>query len=62
MSPRGKPEALSRIAGISRDLPHPPGTGVVPADAVHAATLAALSDRFSVVIQDTDALVEKVAV
>jgi nicotinamidase-related amidase len=43
-------------ATATRDLPHPLGAGVVSAAVVHAATLAALSDRFSVVIQDTVAL------
>jgi nicotinamidase-related amidase len=43
-------------ATATRDLPHPLGAGVVAASALHAATLAALSDRFSVVIQDTVAL------
>jgi len=43
-------------ATASRDLPHPFGAGVVSAAAVHIATLAALSDRFSVVVQDTGAL------
>ena len=43
-------------ATATRDLPHPLGAGVVSAAAVHAATLAALSDRFSVVVQDTVAL------
>jgi hypothetical protein len=39
-----------------RELPHPFGTGVVLAKNIQAGTLAALSDRFFVVIQDTDAL------
>jgi len=43
-------------ATATRDLSHPLGAGVVSAAAVHAATLAALSDRFSVVVQDTVAL------
>lgn len=43
-------------ATATRDLPHPFGAGVVQAAAVHIATLAALSDRFSVVVQDTGAL------
>ena len=43
-------------ATATRDLPHPPGAGVVDAAAVHAATLAALSDRFSIVVQHTGAL------
>jgi len=43
-------------ATATRDLPHPFGAGVVQAAALHIATLAALSDRFSVVVQDTGAL------
>lgn len=43
-------------ATASRDLPDPSGEGVIPAAAVHAATLAALADRFSVVVRDTGAL------
>ena len=45
-------------ATATRDLPHPFGAGI---DAGRSAssrrTLAALSDRFSVVVQDTGALV-----
>lgn len=43
-------------ATATRDLPHPLGAGILPASTVHAATLAALSDRFSIVVQDTVAL------
>jgi nicotinamidase-related amidase len=43
-------------ATATRDLPHPFGAGVVHAEIIQAGTLAALSDRFSVVIQDTNAL------
>ncbi|HEV7368907.1 cysteine hydrolase family protein [Arenibaculum sp.] len=42
-------------ATATRDLPDPLG-GVVPADAVHRATLAALADRFAVVVTDAAAL------
>ena len=52
MSLARKPATLSAIAG----LPHPIGAGMLGAAAVHAATLAALSDRFSVVVPDTGAL------
>lgn len=45
-------------ATATRDLPHPSGTGVSPATWIQEATLAALSDRFSVVIQDTAALLQ----
>lgn len=43
-------------ATATRDLPDPLGGGVVRAAAVHAAALAALADRFSVVVRDTRAL------
>jgi hypothetical protein len=69
MSPARKPETLASIAGLTpvrsvvvanatatRDLPHRLGPGVADAAVVHAATLAALSDRFSIVVQDTGAL------
>ncbi len=41
-------------ATATRDLPDPLG-GVQPADAVHRATLAALADRFAVVVRDPGA-------
>jgi hypothetical protein len=55
------PETLAAMASLTnatamRDLPAAAGSGFVTAKVVHAATLAALSDRFSVVIQDTGAL------
>jgi nicotinamidase-related amidase len=43
-------------ATATRDLPHPFGAGVAAAHDLQAATLAALSDRFSIVIQDTAVL------
>jgi nicotinamidase-related amidase len=43
-------------ATATRDLPHPFESRVTSAAAVHTATLAALSDRFSVVVQHTGAL------
>jgi len=43
-------------ASATRDLPSPLSGAVTPAEMVQAATLAALSDRFSVVIQDTRVL------
>ncbi len=43
-------------ATATRDLPHSSGAGVSPAACIQEATLAALSDRFSVVIQDTGVL------
>jgi nicotinamidase-related amidase len=44
-------------ATATRDLPNPWGSGVTPAAVIQQGTLAALSDRFSVVVQDTAALV-----
>ncbi|HVI58630.1 MAG TPA: cysteine hydrolase family protein [Luteimonas sp.] len=44
-------------ATATRDLPHPLGRGVTPAAVVHEGTLAALADRFAVVVADVDALV-----
>lgn len=41
-------------ASATRDLPDPLG-GVIPADTVHRATLAALADRFAVVVKDSAA-------
>ena len=43
-------------ATATRDLPHPFGAGMTPAEIVQAGTLAALSDRFSIVIEDTGSL------
>ncbi len=43
-------------ATATRDLPGAGGAGVAPASCVQQATLAALADRFSVVVQDTGAL------
>jgi nicotinamidase-related amidase len=43
-------------ATATRDLPNPWGTGVTTAATIQQSTLAALSDRFSVVIQDTAVL------
>lgn len=45
------------LAAAIAALDHGPlGAGAIDAAAVHIATLAALSDRFSVVVQDTGAL------
>jgi nicotinamidase-related amidase len=41
-------------AAATRDLPDPLG-GVQPAEAVHRATLAALADRFAIVVRDASA-------
>lgn len=46
-------------ATATRDLPHVSGAGVTPAAVIQEGTLAALSDRFSVVIQDTDVLLRR---
>jgi nicotinamidase-related amidase len=43
-------------ATATRDLPHPFGAGMTAAALIQQGTLAALADRFSVVVQDTDAL------
>ncbi len=43
-------------ATATRDLPNPSGDGVTSADIIQRGTLAALSDRFSVVIRDTAVL------
>jgi nicotinamidase-related amidase len=43
-------------ATATRDLPNPSGEGVTTARIIQQGTLAALSDRFSVVIPDTAAL------
>jgi nicotinamidase-related amidase len=43
-------------ATATRDLPHALREGVMPAAWLQRATLAALADRFSVVVQDTGAL------
>jgi nicotinamidase-related amidase len=48
-------------ATATRDLPHVSGAGITPAACTQEATLAALSDRFSVVIQDTGALLRRAA-
>ena len=44
------------VAAATRALPHPFGAGVTPAGIIQSGTLAALSDRFAVVIKDTLAL------
>jgi len=38
---------IARDACATRDLPNPEGNGVIPHAAIHAATLAALADRFA---------------
>jgi nicotinamidase-related amidase len=46
-------------ATATRDLPNPLGAGLVAAHTIQQGTLAALSDRFSIVVQDTAALVAR---
>ena len=43
-------------ATATRDLPHPSGQGTTPAAVVHEGTLAALADRFAVIVPDAAAL------
>jgi nicotinamidase-related amidase len=43
-------------ATATRDLPHPLGRGVASAEIVHEGTLAALADRFAVIVPDTATL------
>ena len=39
-------------ATATRDLPHPCRVGVIPAEVVHESNLAALADRFAIVVPD----------
>jgi nicotinamidase-related amidase len=48
-------------ATATRDLPHVSGAGITPAAVIQEGTLAAVSDRFSVVIQDTATLLRRAA-
>ena len=48
-------------ATATRDLPHACGAGVTRAAVIQEGTLAALADRFSVVIQDTAVLLRRAA-
>ena len=41
----------------TRDLPHPYKAGVIPAEVVHESNLAALADRFAIIVPDTTTLV-----
>jgi nicotinamidase-related amidase len=43
-------------ATATRDLPHSSGRGMTPAEVVHEGTLAALADRFAVIVPDAAAL------
>ena len=49
---RGYRTTVVASATATRDLPDPLG-GIVPAGEVHRATLAALADRFAIVVRDT---------
>jgi nicotinamidase-related amidase len=51
---RGYRTTVVASATATRDLPDPLG-GIVPAGEVHRATLAALADRFAIVVRDTSA-------
>ena len=48
-------------ATATRDLPDPLAPGIVRARVVHDATLAALADRFAVIVPDTAALAARTA-
>ena len=52
----GYRSTLVADAITTRDLPAPVGDGVIPADTVHTATLAALADRFAIVVGSADDL------
>lgn len=43
-------------AAATRDLPHPTGRGLISAQVVHEAALAALADRFAIIVPDAAAL------
>lgn len=47
-------------ATATRDLPSATGRGVTPAAVVHEGTLAALADRFAIVVPDAQALTARV--
>lgn len=50
----GYRSTLVADAITTRDLPAPVGDGVISADTVHTATLAALADRFAIVVGSAD--------
>lgn len=43
-------------ATATRDLPHPSGRGVIPAQTIQDAVLAALADRFAIIVPNAGAL------
>ena len=53
--------AVIASACADRDLPDPTGNGTVPAAEMHRITLAALNDRFAVVLKDGSAIVARAA-
>jgi nicotinamidase-related amidase len=50
---RGLSSTVAQDATATRDLPDPTG-GVLPADTVHRAALAAIADRFATVVPAAD--------
>lgn len=46
-------------ATATRDLPNPVGPGIIAASTIHEAALAALADRFAVIVEDAAALVPR---
>ncbi len=50
---RGNASTVAMDATATRDLPDPAG-GDIPADAIHRAALAAMADRFAVVVRAAD--------
>ncbi len=48
------------VAGAiaTRDLPSATGDGIISADSVHQATLAALADRFAIIVRSSDDLAD----
>jgi nicotinamidase-related amidase len=52
----GYRNTLVAAAIATRDLPNATGDGIIAADTVHQATLAALADRFAIIARHTDDL------
>lgn len=52
----GYRNTLVAAAIATRDLPNATGDGIIAADTVHQATLAALADRFAIIAQGSDDL------
>lgn len=53
--------AVVAAACADRDLPDPTGTGTVAATELHRITMAALNDRFAVVLKDASAISARAA-